>query len=197
VKKLVFLLEEQSMQEALKGVLPGLVPKHVSWQCVPHEGKQDLDRSIPRKLRGWREPGVHFVVVRDQDSADCQTLKARLRRLCADGHRPDTLIRIACRELESWFLGDLAAVEVGTGVKNLSRLQDRRKFHDPDSPGSPASVLKEIAPGYQKVSGARRIGPYMDLERNRSHSFRVFVKGIRGLVGAREGDAPVARPHGN
>ena len=28
----------------------------LSFLCVAHEGKQDLEKSIPRKLRAWREP---------------------------------------------------------------------------------------------------------------------------------------------
>ena len=58
------------------------------FQCVPHDGKDDLERSIPRKLRGWREPGVRFVIVRDNDRGDCialwekfaETLFATLRQ---------------------------------------------------------------------------------------------------------------------
>ena len=38
--------------------------------CVPHEGKQDLEKSIPRKLRAWREPSAHFIVVRDNDGGE-------------------------------------------------------------------------------------------------------------------------------
>ena len=69
--KLVFLVEEPSMADLLDGLLPRLFPA-LRFQCVPHDGKQDLEKSIPRKLRAWREPGVRFVVTRDQDSADCR-----------------------------------------------------------------------------------------------------------------------------
>jgi hypothetical protein len=53
---LVFLLEERSMQAFLAGFLPRILPDGVGFQLVPHEGKTDLERSIPRKLRGWRTP---------------------------------------------------------------------------------------------------------------------------------------------
>ncbi len=49
MKRLVLLLEEESMQVLLDGLLPRLFPG-LLFQCVPHEGKADLERSIPRKL---------------------------------------------------------------------------------------------------------------------------------------------------
>ncbi|WP_234369539.1 hypothetical protein [Paracidovorax avenae] len=102
------------MQVLLDDWLPRLFPgwrdgQH--FQCIPHEGKSDLDRSIPRKLAAWRIPGDRFVIVRDNDNADCVDLKNKLRGLCTQGERPETLIRIVCQELESWYLGDLAALE--------------------------------------------------------------------------------------
>ena len=53
----------------LDQMLPRFFPE-LRFQCVPHDGKRDLMKSIPRKLRGWREPGVRFVVVQDQDQDD-------------------------------------------------------------------------------------------------------------------------------
>ncbi len=182
MSKLVFLLEEPSMKEALKGLLPRLLPDNIECRYIPHEGKRDLEKSIPRKLRAWREPGVRFVVVRDQDNGPCKNVKRRLLELCERGDRSDTLIRIACRELESWFLGDLAAVEAGMGVGNLAKMQNKRKFRDPDRLGSPSAELKRLAPAYQKISGARSIGTHLDPDRNRSHSYRVFIEGLRSLV---------------
>ena len=179
--KLVFLVEELSMAEMLNRLLPRLLPG-LEFRCVPHEGKNDLEASIPRKLRGWREPGVHFVVVRDQDNGDCRAVKARLVALCAQGGRPETLVRIVCRELEAWYLADLAAVERGLGVAGLARRQEERKFRRPESLGQPSKELKEIAPGFQKVSGAKVIAPHLNLENVRAASFRVFVEGGRRLA---------------
>ena len=57
MRRVVFLLEEYSMKLFLDGLLPRLAP-NLEYVCVFHEGKTDLERSIPRKLRAWREPGV-------------------------------------------------------------------------------------------------------------------------------------------
>ena len=91
--KIVFLLEESSLKEFLDTYLPRLLPG-LDFLCVRHEGKQDLEKSIPRKLRAWQ--GATFVIVRDNDGAQCRDLKARLVGLCAQGNRPDTLVRLAC-----------------------------------------------------------------------------------------------------
>lgn len=182
----VFLVEEASMEEMLRGFLPVLFPnwvEGVDWRCIPHEGKSDLEASIPRKLRGWRQPGVRFVVLRDQDSAPCEDTKRNLRAICAAAGRPETLIRIPCRELESWYLGDLAAVDAALGTRELAAWQEKRKYREPDRLGNPSRELVKIAASYQKRAGSRAIGPHLDPERNRSHSFRVFVSGLRRFVG--------------
>jgi hypothetical protein len=178
---IVFLLEEPSMREALEGLLPRVLLTE-SWRFVVHEGKQDLEKSIPRKLKAWREPDVRFVVIRDQDSSDCQAVKERLQSLCTDGGHGETLIRIACRELESWFLGDLNAVEAGLGAANIAHLQQKRKYRDPDNLGNPHEELRKLVKRYQQISGARAIGPYLNPETNRSRSFQVLVEGLRRLA---------------
>lgn len=146
MSKIVFLLEEPSMKELLDVLLPGLLPTGVSFMTIPHEGKQDLSRSIPRKLRGWREPGVRFIIVRDQDGADCYVLKENLLKLCREAGRDDALVRIVCNELESWFLGDLPAVADAYDKPSIARLQGKRKFRNPDSITNAAEELKKLVP---------------------------------------------------
>lgn len=181
MEKLVFLLEEASMAEVLKSLLPKLLPG-VECQLLPHEGKSDLDKSIPRKLRAYKSPGVRFVVVRDRDSADCVILKKKLVTLCSDAGRSDTLIRIPCPELESWFLGDLHAVELGCGRSGLLKLQDKKKYRDPDALGNASEEIKRLVPGYQKIGCARAIAPHFSIENNRSESFKIFVSGVRKIA---------------
>jgi hypothetical protein len=180
--KLVFLLEEESMRDTLKGLLPRIVPKDVEYKLVPHEGIGALEKSIPIKLRNWREPGVRFIVVRDQERhPDCRAIKAKLIQLCQDAGRPDTLVRIVCRSLEAWFLGDLAAVERGLNQRGIAQHQQRADCREPDSVVAPVELLKRMAPRYQKHAGARAIGPHLDPENCRSSSFRAFVDGVRAM----------------
>ena len=178
--KLVFLLEEPSIKEMLKGLLPRLVPDITDITYIVFEGKSDLENNIVRRLRKWRHPASAFVVVRDQDSSDCIGLKEALVRKCHQAGRGDTVVRIACRELESWYFGDLAAVERGLGVADLVRYGKKSRYRIPDDIQVPSRELMKITRNaYQKVSGSRAIGPYMRLDMNRSHSFRVFLEGVR------------------
>ncbi len=180
--KLVFLLEEQSMKELLDGLMPRMFPG-VEYMAIPHSGKSDLEKSIPRKLRAWQDPQARFVIVRDQDSADCKVVKAHLRELCNQSGKSDCLIRISCRELESWFLGDLQAVETAMRVRNLKKQQNSRKYRNPDKLSSPSDELRKLVPLYQKISGARAIGAELREEGNRSQSYNIFLSGIRKLIG--------------
>lgn len=181
MKRAIFLLEERSMKALLDTLLPRLFPG-LPFLCVPHEGKQDLDRSIPRKLKAWREPGVHFVVVRDNDGQDCIALKRRLTGLCRDAGREDTLVRIACQELEAWYLGEPSALAAAFHHDDLRALGARARFRDPDAVARPALELRTLVPGFQKVSGARRMAHHLTREHNRSRSFQAFIQGINGLA---------------
>ncbi len=181
--ELVFLLEERSMEETLKALLPRVIPSDVTYKCIPHEGKQDLEKSIPRKLKAWHK-SAKFIVIRDKDSADCLEVKQRLLELCQQGNRADTLIRIVCHELESWFLGDLAAVEKGLQIQTgtLSKLQNKQKFRTPDNIAAAKQELKKIVSSYQPISGSRAIAQHLNLDSNTSKSFQIFLEGVNKII---------------
>jgi len=183
--RIIFLLEEPSMRVLLDAWLPRLFPGWVDgehFQCVPHQGKSDLDSSIPRKLAAWRIPGDRFVIVRDNDGADCIDLKARLRRVCRNNGKPETLIRLVCQELESWYLGDLAALAQVFDVPKADTPAHRKRFADPDNWRKPSKEVKRLIPAFQKTGGARAMAAHLRPERNRSDSLQVFVSGVRRMA---------------
>ncbi|MHB1462831.1 MAG: DUF4276 family protein [Armatimonadota bacterium] len=177
----MFLLEEPSMAELLDIVLPRLLPEGVLFQTVPHEGKTDLEKSIPLKLKGWREPDVKFVVVRDNDGADCIETKQRLTEFCSQHGRPDSLVRIVCQELECWYLGDLAAVEKAYRISGLTSQQDKARYRQPDRHINGSQMMRKLVPEFEKISGARTIAPHLNIDVNRSPSFNAFVDGVRRI----------------
>lgn len=182
MKHLVFLLEEISMKAVLDELLPSTLPEGVTFQTIKHEGKTDLEKSIPRKLRAFRTPGIQFVVLRDQDSSDCKEVKRRLLQLCFEGGRTDALVRVVCHELESWFLGDLVAVETAFNAKGIARKQEKAQFRNPDRLANPCEVLQKLVPEYQKFSGSREIAKYMKIDENCSVSFNAFIDGVRKIL---------------
>lgn len=179
MSRAIFLLEEYSMKVLLDGLLPRLFPG-LPFLCVPHEGKQDLEKSIPRKLQAWREPGVRFCVIRDNDGADCRQLKEKIVELCGQGGRNDTLVRIACQELEAWYFGAPDALAEAFGREDLRQLSGKARFRDPDAIVQPAVALARRVPEFQKVSGARNLARVLPRE-NRSRSFQVLLAGIERL----------------
>jgi hypothetical protein len=180
MKKLVFLLEERSMKEALDVILPHIIPNNISFICIPYNGKGDLQNSIAHKMLSWKEPDVHFVIVHDKDSSDCIELKSQLKELSVKGKRPDTLVRIVCSELESWFLGDLNAVEKGFAV-DLSKNRNKTIYQNPDALANAKEELKKLIPTYQQISGSQSISKYMTIGENKSKSFQVFISGVKTL----------------
>lgn len=179
--RLIFLLEEPSMQALLEGLLPRLFPE-LSFLCVPHAGKTDLERSIRDTLRNWRAPGDRFVIVRDNDGADCVNVKERIRQLCIEGRRNDTLIRIVCQELEAWYLGDPDAMAVAFNDEALRGIGNRPRYRRPDGIAKPSNHVDRLVSGYGKIAGARRMAQHMSRDGNRSYSFGVFVNGIESIA---------------
>jgi hypothetical protein len=180
MSRLVFLVEEYSMKVLLDGLLPRLIPG-LEFLCVPHDGKQDLEKSIPRKLKAWREPGVCFVVVRDNDGGDCLALKEGLVTLCHAGGRPDTLVRVVCQELEAWYLGDPAALATAFEDDRLTEIGSKARYRQPDDVAQPGKALQQLVPSFQKVGGAKAMALHLSAEANASRSFHAFVTGVRRM----------------
>ena len=178
--RLVFLVEERSMKELLEIILPKIIPdKYNKPLLIPHNGKNDLKKSIPIKLRAWQNPDDTFIIVHDQDSNDCKLLKSELLTLC-NGSRHACLIRIVCTELESWYFGDLKAVSLAYG-KPYTSLTVKKKYRAPDKLKNAKMELRKIIPAYQPLDGAKKIGIHMDIGNNTSHSFNMFVNGIKKI----------------
>ena len=185
MKYLVCLLEEPSAREMLKGVLPRIIPEGIKVHYFIFEGKQDLEKQLERKIRLWKQPNSMFFVMRDQDQGDCKQIKENLsQKVIRTNRQTETLIRIACRELESFYLGDLLAVEEGLSLSGLSKNQQKEKYRVPDALPNPSEILSMITERkYQKVSGSRMIAPYLKIDgSNRSRSFNVLLDGIKNLA---------------
>jgi hypothetical protein len=183
MKTIVFCLEEPSAREMLKGLSPRIFHDKIAVRYIVFEGKQDMEKQIVKRLRNWKTPDTQFIVIRDQDAARCKDVKQRLKQLCAAANRPGAVVRIACHELESWYLGDLSAVEVGLKIKNLKKYERKAKYKNPDGMINPSRELQLLTKNkYQKVSGSRNIGPHLSISGNNSHSFHVLIKSLVGFA---------------
>ena len=178
---LVFLLEELSADNFLNVILPKIIPEGITFQTIPHQGKSDLLRSIPIKLRAWRTPDTRFIVLHDKDANDCYQLKRCLVDLCVSSGRCDVLVRIACYELEAWYFGDLQAIEAAFPRFKADKIKGKPKYKNPDLIVKPSSELKRLIPEFRKGLASRVIPNYMNLNKNHSASFCVFIDGVRNV----------------
>ncbi len=184
MKELVFLLEERSARAMLESLLPRLLGTEVTFRLVPFDGKQDLDKQLARRIRGYQNQNARFIVLRDQDNhPDCVQLKARLLDLCRESGKGNAcLVRLACKELETIYLADLDAVERALGITGIARHQHSKKFRTPDRLGTPSRELKTLTKNrYEKVAGSRLIGRHLNLDNTRSPSFRNLISAIRRM----------------
>lgn len=184
MREMVFLLEELSAKALLESLLPRILNKDVTFRCIPFEGKQDLEKQLMRKIRGYQNDHARFIVLRDQDSHPiCMDIKRQLLKLCSDSGKGDRcLVRIACTELETFYLADLSAVKQALELNGLARQQDGRKYRAPDQLGNPSKELKTLTVHrYEKVAGSRAIGQHLDPDNTRSPSFRNLIAAIRRM----------------
>jgi hypothetical protein len=184
MREMVFLLEEESARAFLASLLPRVVSADITVRLIPFEGKQDLQKQLIRRIRGFQNPLARFIVIQDQDSfPDCRVLKGRLLNLCNEtGRRAECLVRIACKELETYYLADLQAVEKALDLKGLAGKQQAEKFRMPDRLGNPSKELKTLTRDrYEKVSGSRKLGQHLSIDNDRSPSFRNLIAGIRRM----------------
>lgn len=128
-------------------------------------------------------PGDRFVIVRDSDGRDCQAMKQRIVDSCKGTGHDDVLVQIVCQELEAWYLGDLDALAQAYHEPSILGYRNRAPFRDPDAVSKPSEAVRRMVDRFSKRETARQLGRLVDVERNRSRSFQVFVDGVRKLMG--------------
>lgn len=179
MRPLVFFLEEESARRMLEGLVPRLFPQPPHCRYFVYRGKSDLHENLGKDLRHYRGDRALCIVVHDQDQMDCMVLKQKLRDLCGKAG-VSAVVRIACRELESWYLAQLSVVGAVYGLPALERLQGKARFRNPDRQAIPDVQLRELTSGrYQKLAGSTLLGRHLDPDCRRSPSFAHLVRSIR------------------
>jgi hypothetical protein len=200
---LEFLVEEPSAEAALSHLVPKVLGSDFSFGVYPFQGKQNLLKNLPARLRAyrrWLPEDSGIVVLIDADGRDCREQKALLEGAAQQAGfltrgsrrgRLEVLNRLAIEELEAWFFGDVSALcEAYPGVS--PSLGERAAYRDPDTIlGGTWEALERVLQkagyhrgGLVKIRAAREISACMEPDRNRSRSFHVFRQGLLDLVGA-------------
>jgi hypothetical protein len=197
-------VEEPSVEQALINLLPRIIQTEFSYKIFPHQGKMDLLKKLPNRLRAyrnWLPEDWRILVLIDADQEDCYDLKERLDQFArqaglvpksdAANDRFQVLNRLAIEELEAWYFGDVEAIHAAYSQvdANLGR---RARYRDPDSirGGTWEALERELKKvgyfqqGLGKIAAAKEISVHMIPERNRSVSFRKFKQGLIELTRA-------------
>ncbi|WXT99660.1 MAG: hypothetical protein Ctma_0364 [Catillopecten margaritatus gill symbiont] len=179
---LVCFTEELSAAKMLATILPKIVPD-ITHQIIDFQGKTDLENNIKQKLQHYNTPNTKFLIIRDKDSGDCKEIKENLlTKIRASGKEELSLIRIACHELESFYLGDLQAVKKGLNLNSVPS-QTGKKYRNPDNlSNAKQELIQNTGKLYQPVSGSKLIAPHLKLDgSNKSISFNFLISGIQKL----------------
>jgi hypothetical protein len=196
IEHLEVLVEDPSTEAALRTLLPRYL-QGVTFEVYPHQGKDDLLKKLPQRLRGyaaWLPDNWRIVVLVDRDDDDCVQLKRHMENCAAKAglstpsRRANTYAvvnRIAIEELEAWYFGDWDAVrEVFPKVSATVSAQSAYRDSDAISGGTWEAFERILqAGGYmegglRKTDAARAIAARMVPERNTSRSFQSFWRSV-------------------
>ena len=133
------LVEEPSAEAALRNLVPKMVGLDVTFDVLPFQGKADLLRKLPARLKGyskWLPDDWLIVVLLDVDDDNCEKLKQRLETVAQSAglltksmagpvSHFHVLNRLAVEELEAWFFGDVEAL-----CSAYPRLRDYLGIHN-------------------------------------------------------------------
>lgn len=189
------------MEAALRALLPRLLGE-LSFQVYPYQGKLDLLKRLPDRLRGyaaWLPSDHRIVVVVDRDDDDCRELKQRLEQMAADaglqtrsqagGPTYQVVNRLAIEELEAWYFGDWDAVRAA--YPRVSRvIPNQANYRDPDAiKGGTWEAFERVLQraeyfetGLRKIEAARAVATHLQPESNRSRSFCVFRDVLKEMI---------------
>lgn len=181
--------EEMSSKIVFEGLLKKILPESIQYKIYPHQGKQDLEKALKTTIPTISKiPNSKILITVDQNSKECTQVKKEIERIVAKNCYSQYLIRIICRELECWYLGDLDACTKVYPKFCFQKYQSKKKFRNVDLISNAPKILIKIIPELKgrkylpKVDIAKRISPYLNIKSNRSISFNNFITGLNKLL---------------
>ncbi|BBM88900.1 hypothetical protein COTS27_00587 [Spirochaetota bacterium] len=180
----------------------------LDYKIIDKKGKDDLriyskQLFSTNRIEGFRKlysNPIAIVIYDNDNNKDCKQEKenwakiinskfAKVVTLNPNNKYPFPLykqlpvvIRVACQELESFFLGDVKAVNQALGTK-LN--QEKGDHKDPDKAIKPSDTLsKNII--YRKGKHPQRIANHLEIEKedikNKSSSYKLLLTTIHILI---------------
>jgi hypothetical protein len=182
MKTIYVLTEERSAKEVVQ-ILAARYAPEATVRVLGHDGKNDLEKRLPGRLRAIANPAdARFIVLRDNDGGDCSKLKERLLEQVPPDKAARVKIRIVMQELESWYLGQpLALAACGLiSTETAKRMGRAAKYRDPDMLiNAKREFIKLHGRANQQITMAQMIGPHLAEDENTSRSLRMFLSTLR------------------
>ncbi len=200
--RLEILVEEPSMEAALREFMPKILRGRAGWKPINMGSKDKLLKALPDRLRAYRKridkgEDLKIIVLVDRDSDNCESLKQRLETIAhkaclttktAVNDQGDfqVVTRIAIEELEAWFMGDVDALKAA--FTSLKSVNFPGNFRNPDNGGTWERLHRFLKrhriyrKSYPKIEAARKIAKHMEPGRNRSRSFQGFLQGVEACL---------------
>jgi len=200
--RLEILVEEPSMEAALREIMPRILQDRARWKPINMGNKDKLLKALPARLRAYRKridngEDLKIIVLVDRDGDNCEQLKHRLETIAREAGLTtktaskgqgdfQVVTRIAIEELEAWFMGDVDALKAA--FSSLSSAKFPGNFSNPDNGGTWERLHRFLKrngiyrKSYPKIEAARKIAKHMEPGRNRSRSFHNFLQGVEACL---------------
>ena len=199
---LEILVEEPSMEAALRELMPRILQGRAHWKPINLGSKGKLLKALPARLRAYRKridqgENLKIIVLVDRDHDDCERLKQRLETIAREARLTTktavngqdefhVITRIAIEELEAWFIGDIDALKAA--FTSLKSVNFPGNFRNPDNGGTWERLHRFLKRqgiyrnSYPKIEAARKIAAHLEPDRNRSRSFQCFLQGVEACL---------------
>ena len=200
--RLEILVEEPSMEAALREIMPRILQRRAHWKLINMGSKGKVLKALPARLRAYRKridngENLKIIVLIDQDKDNCEWLKHRLETIAREAGLItkaavngqgdfQVVTRIAIEELEAWFIGDIEALKAT--FTSLKSVNFPANFRNPDNGGTWERLHRFLRHHgiyrnrYPKIEAARKIAKHMEPQRNRSCSFQIFLQGVEACL---------------
>ena len=172
------------MEIVLKAILKTL--KIDNYTIFSYQGREDLKKNFSNIIKNYF--GYKFIFLIDQDENNCKKIKKDIQELIPKKfNKNNYFIRIVCTELESWYWGDMEAIEKSFPRFNKENYLNKHTFKQVDLIKNPSKLLLNSIPEFKKDTflkkkfTAEKISPNLNINKNTSPSFNHVVNAIKKL----------------
>jgi hypothetical protein len=183
-KYLYFYVEGETEKRFIEPLCKRLFPAWMA-EVFSLGNKSNVINQSPSFIKNLdKQYGLkRHIILFDQDTGNCEEEKKLLAlKIKAVAPLAAVEIRIACNEIESWFLGDINTLKEFFNLPNINNSQE--KYRHTDEISKPSTLLTRETKGAYQKSGIEvsRIAEKINIEENKSISFHYFIKAINRLT---------------